>query len=98
MDKNSYKVLMSRLRNHHYDYFKKSLGLNLLITFDGYDTPVNASIPYKNNPIEFYKWICDNPDEVILSFREKVELVNKVYLLKPSALKSIHRKKIEKTN
>lgn len=96
VDSEVFKILTSKLNANHYEYFKNSLGLNILIDFKGYDKLVKALIPYKNKPIDFYKWWCDNPEKVKLSFREKIELIDKVNMIKPSVLKKEHKKIIGK--
>lgn len=96
IDKSVFNILTNRLKLHHYEYFKTSLGLNLRINFKGYDKPTKALVPYKNKPVEFYKWWCDNPEEVYLSFKEKILLFDKVELTKPNTLKAKHLKIIRK--
>lgn len=96
VDKKVFEILVNRLKLHHFDYFKKSLGLDLRINFKGYDKPVKAIVPYKDNPVEFYKWWCDNKDSISISFREKIELFDRVELIRPNTLKKNHRKMIKK--
>lgn len=96
IDKSVFDILSNRLKLNHYEYFKKSLGLNLRIDFKGYDKPTKALVPYKNKPIEFYKWWCKNGSEVYLSFKEKIELFDKVEMTKPNTLKTEHLKIIGK--
>jgi hypothetical protein len=66
------------------------------IDFKGFDFPVKAHIPYTDKPVEFYKWWCDNKDQVNMTFQEKLILFDKVYNLKPNLLKAEHRKTINK--
>ena len=66
------------------------------IDFKGFDFPVKASIPYTDKPVEFYKWWCDNKEQVTMTFQEKLILFDKVYNLKPNLLKAEHRKTINK--
>src|SRR5699024_5136524 len=47
VDNEVFKILTSKLNANHYEYFKNSLGLNILIDFKGYDKLVKALIPYK---------------------------------------------------
>lgn len=91
LDKNVFNILSNRLKNNHYDYYKSVLGLNVRIEFKGYDKPVKAVVPYKSKPTDFYLWWCENQERVQLSFREKLELFNQVYLLNPQHLKSNHK-------
>ena len=96
IDKSVFDILSNRLKLHHYDYFKKSLGLKLRIDFKGYDKPTKALVPYNNSPVEFYKWWCDNKDKVYLTFREKIELFDKVEMVKPNTLITKHKNLINK--
>ena len=54
-----------------------------------------ASMVYKDDPILFYKWWIDNPNVVQVSFKEKMELINKVYFQNKKILISEHRRLIE---
>jgi ATP-dependent DNA helicase RecQ len=77
------------------EYFGDFLGLELKIDFPGYRFPVKASMVYKDDPILFYKWWIDNPNVVKVSFKEKMELINKVYFQNKKILISEHRRLIE---
>lgn len=90
-----YSILKSKLLANHEDYMKKKLGLSFLIEFKGYDGYVQAKIPYIDKPVEFYKWWCELPDKVFLSFSDKISLFNKVYEINKGALKKEHRDKLE---
>jgi RecQ family ATP-dependent DNA helicase len=96
IDSKTFEILISKLKVYHFEYFKNSLGLNMRIDFKGFDFPVKASIPYTVKPIEFYKWWCDNKDQVNMTFREKLILFDKIYNLKPNLLKAEHRKMLNK--
>lgn len=96
VDNKVFEILISKLRANHSEYFKNSLGLNMRINFKGYDKPVKAIVPYKNKPVEFYKWWCDNREKVKLSTKEKIELIDKVNLKKPDILKAKHKRIIGK--
>jgi RecQ family ATP-dependent DNA helicase len=96
IDSKIFEILISKLKAYHFEYFKNSLGLNMRIDFKGFDFPVKANIPYTDKPVEFYKWWCDNKDQVNMTFQEKLILFNKVYHLKPNLLKAEHRKTINK--
>ncbi len=96
VDSKVFEILISKLRANHSEYFKDSLGLNMRINFKGYDKPIKALVPYKNKPVEFYKWWCDNKEKVKLSFKEKIELIDKVNLRKPDILKAKHKRIIGK--
>jgi len=96
IDSKIFEILISKLKAYHFEYFKNSLGLNMRIDFKGFDFPVKANIPYTDKPVEFYKWWCDNKDQVNMTFQEKLILFDKVYHLKPNLLKAEHRKTINK--
>lgn len=91
-----FEILVSKLKAYHFEYFKNSLGLNMRIDFKGFEFPVMASIPYKDKPVEFYKWWCENKDQVSMTFQEKLILFDKIFNLKPNLLKAEHRKIINK--
>ena len=92
IDKTVFELLVSKLRMNHLEYFKKSLGLNMRIEFKGYPALVKAIIPYKDHPVSFYRWWIENPNELYLNFKSKIELINKVHSLNPSVLESEHKK------
>lgn len=96
LERSIYLILISRLKNSHFEYFRDSFGLKLLIDFNQNFKNVEAIVPYKSSPVEFYKWWCNNPNKVTMNFREKFELFEKVHLLKPNILKAEHRKIIKK--
>ena len=96
IDGKIFEILVSKLKANHFEHFRDSLGLNMRIDFKGYDKQVKASIPYTDNPVEFYKWWCDNKDQVTMKFQEKLILFDKVFMEKPNVLKSEHRKLIKK--
>lgn len=96
IDQKVFEILANRLKLHHYDYFKRSLGLDLRVNFSGYDKPVKAIIPYKNNPIAFYKWWCMNKDSLHITFKQKIELFDKVAIEDLNILKHQHKQLIGK--
>ncbi len=96
IDSKIFEILVSKLRAYHFEYYRNSLGLNMRIEFKGYDFPVKAVTLYMDKPVEFYKWWCNNKDQVLMTFQEKLTLFNKVYNLKPNLLKAEHRKIIKK--
>ena len=96
IDGKIFEILVSKLKANHFEHFRDSLGLNMRIDFKGYDKQVKASIPYTEKPVEFYKWWCDNKDQVTIKFQEKLILFDKVFMQKPNVLKAEHRKIINK--
>jgi hypothetical protein len=96
IDSKVFDILVSRLKANHFEYFKKSLGLNIRIDFKGYEKQVKAIVPFKDEPIKFYQWWLENPGEVFIDFKHKIELFDKIYTLKPTILKREHKKLINK--
>jgi RecQ family ATP-dependent DNA helicase len=96
VNKEVFEVLISKLRAFHPDYFKETLGLKTRIQFKGYDRLVQASIPYSEKPVEFYKWWRLNESDIKLTTTEKIKLFDKVHLIKPSELKKEHKNLILK--
>lgn len=96
IDKEIYTVLMSKLRNYHFPYYRDSVGLKLKIDFPGYDQPVMASVPYQNEPVKFYTWWRKNEDKVAMSKKELIELLIKVNEMNPNALVKKHREILAK--
>ena len=62
----------------------------------GYTRPVQAIVPYKAKPVEFYKWWIDNEEKVYLTTEEKIKLYDKVYMESPKILTKNHKKLIDK--
>lgn len=96
IDSKIFEILVSKLRANHFEHFRDSLGLNMRIDFKGYDTQVKAILPYTDKPVEFYKWWCNNQNQVTMKFQEKLILFDKVFMQKPNVLKAEHRKIINK--
>lgn len=86
VDKKVYSILDSKIKTLHQEYYKKKIGLNVLIDFKCYKEKVLASIPFKEKPVDFYNWWRKNQDEVYLSYGNKINLLNKVHSINPSAL------------
>lgn len=94
LEERAYKILNSKLRAHHFDYYRDTLRLQMHIDFPKYSASVKALLPYTDKPTEFYKWWCDNPNGVTLNFKEKLMLFEKVNRKNPKTLKSEHRNMI----
>ena len=92
LDIKAYGILVSKLKAYHFEYYRSSLRLQLVIQFKGYNTPLKAVIPYTDHPVEFYTWWCENPEKITMSFKEKIILFDHVNRKKPKALKSEHKK------
>lgn len=96
IDKNCYKVLISKLQSLHFPYYRDFMGLHLLIDFPGYEDKVMASVPYTDKPIQFYKWWKKDESLVTLSYAQQINLFLIVNDLNPNVLLKKHRLKIEK--
>ena len=48
--------LVSKLRKSDPDYYKKFMGLQLVIDYPGYSAGIKAKIPFENDPVGFYRW------------------------------------------
>lgn len=77
--------LVSKLRRADPDYFKRIMGLNLVIDYPGYSSGIIAKIPFENDPVGFYKWWRKGKHEekVHLSLGNRVRLFQKVNMMDP---------------
>ena len=80
--------LVSKLRRADPQYYKKFMGLKLVIDFPGYGTGIVARIPFENDPVGFYKWWRKgkHEDKVYLSLANQVRLFQKVYMMDPKMI------------
>lgn len=80
--------LVSKLRRANPEYYKKFMGLRLIIDFPGYSTGIIAKIPFENDPIAFYKWWRKgkHEDKVYLSLGNQVKLFQKVAMMDPKMI------------
>ncbi len=80
--------LVSKLRRADPQYYKKFMGLRLVIDFPGYGTGIVAKIPFENDPVGFYKWWRKgkHEDKVYLSLANQVRLFQKVYMMDPKMI------------
>ena len=78
-----YNPLLSKLRRADPDYYKRFMGLQLVIDYPGYSTGIKAKIPFENDPVGFYKWWRKgkHEDKVFLSPAYKVLLFQKVSMM-----------------
>lgn len=83
-----YNPLVSKLRRADLDYYKKFMGLKVMIDFPGYATDVEAKIPFDTNPIAFYKWWRKGKHEdlVYLNLGNQFRLFQKVSLMEPKVM------------
>ena len=77
--------LVSKLRKSDPDYYKKFMGLRLVIDYPGYSSGILAKIPFENDPVGFYKWWRKgkHEDKVYLSLGNQVRLFQKVSMMDP---------------
>lgn len=75
--------LVSKLRRADPEYYKRFVGLKLVIDYPGYSTGIMAKIPFENDPIGFYKWWRKGKHEnkVYLSLPRQIQLFQKVALM-----------------
>lgn len=80
--------LVSKLRRADPQYYKKFMGLRLVIDFPGYGTGIVAKILFENDPVGFYKWWRKgkHEDKVYLSLANQVRLFQKVYMMDPKMI------------
>ena len=80
--------LLSKLRRADPVYFKRIMGLKLVIDFPGYSTGVMARIPYDTDPVGFYKWWRKgkHEDKVYLSTPYQIMLFQKVAMMDPKMI------------
>ena len=80
--------LVSKLRRADPDYYKKYMGLQLVIDFPGYGTGILAKIPFENDPVGFYKWWRKgkHEDKVYLSLGNRIILFQKVAMMDPKMI------------
>ena len=80
--------LVSKLRKSDPDYYKKFMGLQLVIDYPGYSAGIKAKIPFENDPVGFYRWWRKGKHEekVYLSLGSQVMLFQKVALMDPKVM------------
>lgn len=80
--------LVSKLRRADPEYFKRFMGLKLVIDYPGYGTGIVASIPFETDPIGFYKWWRKgkHEDKVYLSLGNRIILFQKVAMMDPKMI------------
>ena len=80
--------LVGKLRKSYPDYYKKFMGLQLVIDYPGYSAGIKAKIPFENDPVGFYRWWRKGKHEekVYLSLGYQVMLFQKVALMDPKVM------------
>lgn len=84
----AYEVLQpleSKLRRADPEYYKRFVGLKLVIDYPGFSSGIMAKIPFENDPVGFYKWWRKgkHEDKVYLSLGRQIQLFQKVALMDP---------------
>ena len=96
IEKDDYKVLINKLRLQHFTYYRDFMKLNILIEFPGYPNLVQASIPYSDAPVKFYKWWRKHTEQISMNLAEKIKLFLTVEKESPRTLIKAHRAIIQK--
>lgn len=91
LTRDNYRILMSTLRASHIDYYRKAVGLEILIDFPGQPQPVAAKSMYNFEPVKYYKWWSANEKKVYMTTREKIQLFIKVESIKAGTLSKAHK-------
>ncbi len=80
--------LESKLRRADPDYFKRFMGLKLVIDYPGYSTGIIARIPFETDPVGFYKWWRKgkHEDKVYLNLANQIRLFQKVAMMEPKII------------
>ena len=80
--------LVSKLRRADPDYYKRFMGLRLVIDYPGYGSGIVARIPFENDPVGFYKWWRKgrHEDKVHLSQAYQIILFQKVSMMDPKMI------------
>lgn len=78
-----FNPLVSKLRRADPEYYRRIMGLSLIIDYPGYSTGIKASIPFENDPVGFYKWWRrgKHEDKVHLSLGNQIRLFQKVAMM-----------------
>lgn len=83
-----FNPLVSKLRRVDPEYYKRIMGLQLIIDFPGYGTGIKAKIPFENDPVGFYRWWrkLKHEDKVYLSLPNQIILFQKVAMMDPKTI------------
>ncbi len=83
-----FNPLISKLRRADLSYYKKIMGLKVMIDFPGFSSEIAAKIPYDTDPVGFYKWWRKNKHEnvVYLSPAYQFKLFQKVAQIEPKII------------
>ena len=80
--------LVSKLRRADPEYYKRFMGLRLVIDYPGFSNGILAKIPFENDPVGFYKWWRKgkHEDKVYLSLGNPVRLFQQVAMMTPKLI------------
>ena len=80
--------LVSKLRRADPEYYKRFMGLKMVIDYPGYTNGIVAKIPFENDPVGFYKWWRKgkHEDKVHLSPANRFILFQKVAMMEPKMI------------
>jgi hypothetical protein len=83
-----FNPLVSKLRRADLSYYKRIMGLKVMIDFPGYTSDIEAKIPYDTDPVGFYKWWRKgkHEDKVYLSLGNRIRLFEKVSMMDPKMI------------
>lgn len=75
--------LVSKLRRADPEYYKRFMGLKLVIDYPGYGSGIVARIPFETDPVGFYKWWRKgkHEDKVFLNRANMIILFQKVSMM-----------------
>lgn len=90
MTRQIHKELYSRIRVQDLQYYKEIMGLKYIINFPGHPKPIQAKIPYKDEPVRFYKWWLKNDNEIYLSTIDRIYLFQNVSNIDSKVLRKKH--------
>lgn len=96
LTRDNYRILMSSLRANNIEYYRKAVGLEILIDFPGHPQQVAAKSMYDFEPVKFYKWWASNEKKVVMTSREKIQLFLKVESIKAGTLQKKHVEYLKK--
>lgn len=96
IEKDDYKILTNKLRTQHFPYYRDFMRLKILIEFPGYPNLVQASVPYSDVPVKFYKWWRKHTNQISMSLAEKIKLFLAVEKESPKTLIKAHKAIIQK--
>lgn len=94
IDNHSYKVLISKLRADHLEYYNRSFGKDkvAIINIDGQKINMTVKQWIRSYPQQFYQWWIKNEDAVKVSTKEKIQLIARVFDSNPQLLTAEHKR------